>query len=359
MSSPTCGGAWTDKIGIADDYENADGEHILDFWMACEKARQMGRGKSAGAPATVSEALDTYAKDLEARGGSKVNASVVRRHLQDHPALLNKTVGELIGKELAHWRDALTKKHGIKIATVLRICKSAKAALNLAARLDPRIQNRNAWRDGLSGLKDDSEPINRVLSDADVLKLVAAAYELEPGFGLFVDLLASCGCRTSQATRLVVADLQLGDNGTPRLMMPPSRKGKRKSAAKRPVPITKTLAARLKAAANSRAAHEPLLRDANGAAWNPQADDRWKLFGTIAATTGIGGTAYQLRHSSITRMLIRGTPVRVVAAMHDTSTYQIERTYSAFISDFADTVARKGLLDTSEPVTGNVVNLRG
>jgi hypothetical protein len=37
----------------------------------------------------------------------------------------------------------------------------------------------------------------------------------------------------------------------------------------------------------------------------------------------------------------------------------IERTYAAFIADHADTVARKGLLDTEEPapepVGGNVV----
>ena len=35
---------------------------------------------------------------------------------------------------------------------------------------------------------------------------------------------------------------------------------------------------------------------------------------------GIEQTAYCLRHSSIVRSLIAGTPTRVVAALHDTST---------------------------------------
>jgi hypothetical protein len=65
-----------------------------------------------------------------------------------------------------------------------------------------------------------------------------------------------------------------------------------------------------------------------------------------------------LRHSSIVRSLIAGTPTRVVAALHDTSTVQLERVYSAFIADHADTVARRGLIDTSTPTSDvNVVTL--
>ena len=37
----------------------------------------------------------------------------------------------------------------------------------------------------------------------------------------------------------------------------------------------------------------------------------------------------------------------------------IEKSYSAFISDHADTVARRGLLDTGQPAAGNVVSLPG
>jgi hypothetical protein len=39
------GGAWTAKVGVADDYEDADGEHSLDYWQAIERARSIARGE--------------------------------------------------------------------------------------------------------------------------------------------------------------------------------------------------------------------------------------------------------------------------------------------------------------------------
>ena len=43
--------------------------------------------------------------------------------------------------------------------------------------------------------------------------------------------------------------------------------------------------------------------------------------------------------------LLANVPIRVVAATHDTSVVMIERTYSAFIADHADAVARPALLE--------------
>ena len=70
-------------------------------------------------------------------------------------------------------------------------------------------------------------------------------------------------------------------------------------------------------------------------------------------------TLYALRHSSIVRALLAGVPARVVAVQHDTSVLMLERTYSAYILDHSDTVARRALLDTAEPPTDNVVALPG
>jgi hypothetical protein len=58
--------------------------------------------------------------------------------------------------------------------------------------------------------------------------------------------------------------------------------------------------------------------------------------------------------------LIAGTPTRVVAANCDTSVVMLERTYSKFISDHSDAVARRGILDMAMPPRAeNVVPLRG
>jgi len=55
------------------------------------------------------------------------------------------------------------------------------------------------------------------------------------------------------------------------------------------------------------------------------------------------------------RQILAGVPVRVVAVNHDTSILMIERTYSRYIGDHADALARKALLDLASPAGGNVV----
>ena len=66
-------------------------------------------------------------------------------------------------------------------------------------------------------------------------------------------------------------------------------------------------------------------------------------------------TPYALRHSSIVRMLLAGTPMRVVAAHHDTSVAMIEKNYSAHISEHADALTRRTLLDLGTPAHSTVV----
>ena len=48
---------------------------------------------------------------------------------------------------------------------------------------------------------------------------------------------------------------------------------------------------------------------------------------------------YALRHSSIVRGIRAGLPIRLVAAVHDTSVQMIERHYSRWIVDGLDELA--------------------
>ena len=63
-----------------------------------------------------------------------------------------------------------------------------------------------------------------------------------------------------------------------------------------------------------------------------------------------------MRHSMIIRSLLANVPLRVIAATTDTSTTMIERTYSSYLTHFADEVARRGLLAPA-PARANVVAL--
>ena len=50
---------------------------------------------------------------------------------------------------------------------------------------------------------------------------------------------------------------------------------------------------------------------------------------------------------------------RIVATLHDTSVKMIERTYSRYIASHSDEIARRALLDVSQPTANNVIAFKG
>ena len=146
----------------------------LTFWQAQDKARILVRGDNAGGdrPASVADALDAYKTDLVTRGGLVANARVVRNLIPS--TLLARPVGLLTFRELRHWRDGLLD--GRKASSVNRVCKSLKAAFNLAATTDPRIVNTAVWKQALAGLPDAHTARHVGLPKSSARKLVAAAY---------------------------------------------------------------------------------------------------------------------------------------------------------------------------------------
>src|SRR5262249_8376903 len=275
------GGHWTKVGAIADDHEDADGEHVLDFWQVQDKARTLARGKDAGGrPATVAEAIADYERDLIARSASPANARRARTQLPS--TLLAKPVGLLTTRELKHLPDGLLAK-GVKPASVNRDLRGLKAALNLAAIHDERITNARVWRVGLAALPDAHTARNVILADEKVRALIAAAYAENDALGILVETAAVTGARISQLARLEVADLQ-ADRSDPRLMMPSSRKGKGvKRIERKPLPITADLAAKLERAAGDRAPTDPLLLRSDGKPWQPaSADHRRPVINAVA-----------------------------------------------------------------------------
>ena len=248
----------------------------------------------------------------------------------------------LSAKELRRWRDSLLA--GRQASSVTRVCKSLKAALNLAAAVDPAITNSAAWRVGLAGLPDTPTARHVGLPEQDVRALVAAARTIDPAFGLWTEVAATTGARPSQISRLEVADLQ-ADRVDPRVMTPSSKKGRgRKRIERRPVPIPTSLAAKLQRAAAGRSANAPLLLRADGKRWGERNhSDHVKPFAQAAARAALDGvTAYSLRHSNIIRGLLAGTPARLVAIAHDTSVLMLERNYSPYILDHSDEISARG-----------------
>jgi integrase len=351
------GGNWTAAIGAADDIAKVDGEAVLNFWEAQDHARARahigpdGDGDD-GRPVTIAKVLDQYEADLAIRGGDAGNVTRVRARLPD--TLARKSVALLTTRELRLWRDRLANE--LAPATVNRTANALKAALNLAADHDERILGRRAWEIGLASIHDAEESRNVILDEPAIRAIIAQAGGQSIEFGLLVETAAVTGARVSQLARLEVQDLQDG-RGDPRLMMPSSRKGRgQKKISRRPVPIPSGLAAKLRKAGKGWASAAPLLAKPSGEPWKKS--DHSRPFARAVAAAGLEPdevTIYALRHSSIVRQLLAGVPVRVVAVNHDTSVVMIERTYSRYIGDHADALARKALLDLAAEPGGNVV----
>lgn len=351
------GNNWTKAVGHADDFDESNGNTVLDYWQAQEKARTIGhkdRGGASDKPLTVAQALDAYEADLKTRSGDTSNVSRVRGHLSQ--SLLDKVVALLTSRELRRWRDGLIGS--LAPATVNRTTTALKAALNLAAEHDQRISNGRAWETGLATILDAQQSRNVILGEDVVRRIVSAAHQQNPAFGVMVEVAAVTGARVGQLARLEVQDLQ-PDRSDPRLMMPSSRKGRgRKSVSHRPVPIPPALAKRLAVAVSGRPAIAPLLVKPSGEPWKKS--DHSRPFARAAKAAGEDPaevTIYALRHTNIVRQLLARVPVRIVAVNHDTSIAMIERTYSRHIGDHADALVRAALFDASEPEASKVVPL--
>lgn len=355
------GGQNTGPLGTADDYAEPDGINVLTWTQAYDKARSIGRAgpgghADAGKLLTVAGSVEAYGRDLEVRSAEIGNATRVQHALKDHPGLACKVLALCTVRDFAAWREAMLQT--MTASSVNRTAKAAKAAFALSARRDQRITNASAWEIGLAGIRDAGRSRNDVLVlDVDTIRdLAARAEAIGEGFGLWFAVASQTGARASQIRRLVVANLQ-DDRADPRLMMPSSRKGNgRKTITSRPVPISSSLAARLRIAAAGRPPGAPLITKADGEAYSKWQHIRnWQALGLEP-----GITSYALRHSSITRGLLANVPIRVVATNHDTSVGQIESTYSRYISDHSDSVARGALLDLDAPAApaANVVPMR-
>lgn len=343
------GGNRLQALGVADDLDAG----AMSYEQAQDAARSVKRTVIEG-KLTVERALKEYeASDLDRHPG---NVSRVRYWLGEvAPALLAKDLGELTVNELEAWRD------GIKAApaTVNRTIRILKTALtNAADRYPERGIVTNAWRIGLKQKKHKHKANNTVISDNQVRDLVEAARDVDPALGLFVEVGAITGARPSQIERLEVGDLQLGPK--PRLHMPTSDKGTGEKASHIWVPITPSLAAKLR---SNRGPSEPLLVRSTGDAWSSASCDYARPFAQAVKaakldTIGKRVTFYVLRHSSIVRRIMLGVPLREIAATHDTSVVMIERHYSKHIDEYGDSV-RVGLLDLDVPAKDNVVVMKG
>jgi integrase len=350
----------------ADDFEDADGAEVLTFWQAQDRARDRMDGNptvdAERGLQTVGEAVTTYIEARVARSKHGRDASYRLASALKDEAFSARPLAEITEKDLQHWIDGLPGK--LAPATIRRTSNDLRAALTAAVDKNWRNLPDTIRNEIKAGLKPPpnagGEARHALLTDADVRRIVDAAYEVDADFGALVLVLAATGARFSQVARITVAGLQVDAE---RLIVPASIKGK--GDKKRPsiaVPVGPDVIARLKPLVVGRAGQESLLmrwvhRQTGPATWERVKRAPWDAASlmqrpwrkTLDGARVAPIEPYALRHSSIVRMLRKGIPVRIVAGLHDTSTAMIERHYSAHILDMADELARQAIVSLTTP----------
>jgi integrase len=383
------------RIGAADnEHRDADGAEVLDYYQALDRAKalardaaEQARAAELGAPATVARAIDDYlaARDQReteqrrARIGLKRDAhSKLKRHVLDYPKLANRELSDLSEDDLFDWRQQMALKtkgsrtDPLSESTIRRIANDLKAALNLAQRryrsrlpasLPLIIKNGLA----IAEAKVAASRPGQILPDADVRAIVEAAGKVDAegkwGGDLkrLVLVLAATGARFSQAARLTVGDVK---PARLQIMMPVSRKGRgKKAAAHTRLRVGEDVMDSLRPVLAGRNGHEALLlrprwRQVKPMEWEVVSREPWhsaaeltRPWAAIILMAGLpkGVVPYALRDSSIVRSLVASLPVRLVAALHDTSSAMIERHYSAYIVDAMDELAARAIVPLVTP----------
>lgn len=348
------------RVADADDFDEANGKTILNFFQAQDAAKRLvAGGTEASELVNLDTALKDYEADLTARDADPYNASLVRYHLKGE-VLLTRPLALISAEDLKKWRNSLIGK-GLTASSVNRIRNAMRACLELAMP-----SRSHVWKDGLERLPNATTARKLIFPDTTISALVAEATRHNAGLGLLCDVLAVTGMRPIQAQRLRVEDLIGGPH--PRLMVSKTAKGGGRNRAEKkqqrfPVPITPALHSKLRAAAKGRDDHAPLLMQSSGRPWsaNPNADYR-HMFAQIVKTLKLpdDATAYLFRHSSIVRMLLKGLPTKLVADLHDTSEPMIRAHYGRYLVEHTDDIARAALLHHDAPDTSdNVVPMTG
>jgi integrase len=381
----TAGHYATELLGTADDTPDmpADGVDVLTFDQAQSAAREWAREQAAAlrakdqqvSIATVRTVVVDYIATRTARSAKAGRNAELRlsHHVLAAP-LADKPLLNVTDQDLSDWRKGLTRggrgKQKAKVAplapaTLARLLNDFRAALAAGARKAKASADLStAIKEGLRAPeKPDRARTKQVLSDADVRKVVEAAAAQDADFGALVLLLAATGLRMDQMGRVTVVDFQPDAR---RIMVPVSRKGRgEKQITHIAVPLADDVVALTRPLTAGRAGHEPLLLHwyhhqlpgdpTSGTLPRWERVDRrpWKDAGEMtrrwratvaAAGLPAGLVPYCLRHSSIVRGLRAGLPVRLVAAVHDTSADMIERHYGAFIVDATEDLLRRAIV---------------
>jgi integrase len=321
-----------ERMGTADDLQDADGLTVLDYRQAQNQARVWWRNKqrqeegheTRQGPFTVANAVTDYLTAFERRGGKSVYAT--RRAAATHilPTLGATLVSKLTAKKIEDWHQSLAEKpalarsnpdrkpnyrkadtsaNGIRKrrATANRILTVLKAALN-HAWVAGHVASDDAWR-RVKPFKAVDKGVIRYLSTAECVRLVNAC---TPEFRKLVQGAMLTGCRYSELASLLVADFN-ADAGV--IMVRDNKAGK-----PRHVVLTKEGQQLFTGFTAGKTAGDPIFARADGRVWGKSHQLRPMLEACGRANIKPEVSFHVLRHTHGSALAMKGVPMGVIAA---------------------------------------------
>jgi integrase len=315
-----------ETVAIADDFSDADGVAILDFWQAQTKARELMRTRAHSAagkgPCTVERAIERYLQELEAKGKDPKDTAT-RARAMIVPTLGKIEVADLTSDRIQQWlKELVAAKPRVRTAkdepqrfrkvaagkdavrrrrsTVNRIHAILKAALTLAYR-NGLVRSDEAWR-RVKLFEKATVSRARYLSVAETQRLINAC---DPDFRDIVHAALLTGARYGELCRLVVADFN-ADSGT--LAIHQTKSGK-----PRHVVLTEEGTAFFGQLCAGRSGREVLLRKANGKPWGPSHQIPLMTRACERAKIDPAVTFHGTRHTYASLTIMGGAPLMVVA----------------------------------------------
>ena len=336
------------SIGIADDYRDADGIDVLDYFHAQERARKLaGQQVENKTRYTVADAIRDY---MDWYAAHRKAVSTTRQTCQTHilPRFGRKALADLTTRDIRKWHQALAaaprRSHGKTLksgptdpesirkrrVTANRILTVLRAALNHAWR-DGYAPDERPWRK-VQPFANVDMPKVRYLSEAECTRLINAA---DSDFRDLVKVALLTGCRYGELISMECHDFN-SDAGTIQARVT-------KNGKPRHVPLTQEGQQFFQRLTVGRRGIETVFLRAGGARWGTGHQFRRIRAACLRARIDPPCTFHDLRNTYGALLAMRGVSLQVIAnVLGHADTRMTSRHYAHLSPSYvADTIRTK------------------
>jgi integrase len=335
-----------ETIATADDIEDSNGENILTFWQAQDRARALVAEKVYSGPYRAKDAIGDYLLYL---GDQRNFATGLRAKKHILPSLGDELVEQLTADRLREWHRGLVRagqdeeidrKSRVSANRVLTILK---AAFNHAFA-EGKVATDSEWR-RVKPFKGVARSRTRYLTYAEIERLLNAA---APHFRPLVRGALETGARYGELQRMVCGDFN-PDAGTIHVK-------KSKTGKERHIILTDDGTEFFAKLTLGQLTDAPMF----GKAWRADEQFRWMNLACENGKIEPRMNFHGLRHTYASLSIMGGVPLHVVAAnLGHVDTKMVERHYGHLAPSYKVDAIRKHGPRFGSVAGGNVARLQG